>query len=482
MTLLDLSQVTSLLLRLLVDYVEARLEPGLEVRASADPPDLVTQGTPRNVFSVHLHHVREVPESRASVGGGAAVPIRTSPMGLALRYLITAHHADPVTGDPVSLAQQKLLGYALKTLHDHPLVDARTTIRAGEPPLLEQLELVGNRFELEVLALDAAEAAAFFASEARVAPPAVFVEVRGVALDPEAIERVAAPVLALGDYVFTGGAPMLLRSRSELLLAVPGSPSPIRVPTSPARVPLAEPPSALPLPAPAEVDPHRLVLEGSGLWGELRTLRLRGRRRQLALPLEASAPTAPAHVQAWRPEADAGRVAVVLQRLARDRSGVDVELVPGVYEASVELQQPRPASSRPDTIAVTAPLVRTTNVVPFAITPRVIAVRALGGRRYRLQVDGAYLARPAAGEPDLELELSIGGEAVDDLRRVVAREADGTFPPPPADRAAYEREADAFVVWLREGGPLVDLAPGRPLAIHLVVDGAPGLPAWIEAP
>lgn len=70
------------------------------------------------------------------------------------------------------------------------------------------------------------------------------------------------------------------------------------------------------------------------------------------------------------PESLTSANAVVLQRLARDRSGVDLELVPGVYEASVELQQPRPASSRPDTIAVTAPLVRSTNVVPFAITPR----------------------------------------------------------------------------------------------------------------
>lgn len=467
-TLLDLSRVTSVLLRLVPDYVRARLEPGLTVVASADPPDVVAMGA-RNALSVHLHHVRESAESRVAVGGGARVPVRTTPMGLALRYLVTAHHADATAGDPVPLVQHKLLGYALKTFHDHPVVDDRTVIRAGEAPLLEELELLGHRFELEVLALDPAEAAAFFAGESRVAPPAVFLEVRGVALEPERIERLALPVLSIGDHVLTGGAPTLVRSRGELPVMAPGATSPIALRSSPARVTLAEPPSALPLPAALDPDPHRLVLEGAALDGE-RTLILRGRRVLVRVPLDPVDASAPVLAQAWRPRASATTIEVSVQRRALERDGTERTLVPGVYEASVQLRATHRTSRGPSTQT------RTTNVVPMLIAPRVVRITELDARRLRVEVDGPYLSRAE----ELEIQLSLGGEAVADLREVVERAADGTFPDPPADVSAYEREPDALVVW-RSTSTVAPTAD-TPRAVLLVVDGAACVPVWWEAP
>jgi hypothetical protein len=468
-TLLDLSRVTNVLLRLVPDYVRARLEPSLTVTATADPPDVVASGAPRNTLSVHLHHVRETPESRAAIGGGARVPVRTAPMELALRYLVTAHHADASTGDPVPLVQHKLLGYALKTFHDHPVVDERTVIRAGEPPLLEELELLGHRFEVETLVLDPAEAAAFFAGESRVAPPAVFVEVRGVALDPERVERLAAPVLSIGDHVLTGGAPMLTRSLGELAVVPPGAAAAVVMRASPARVTLAEPPAALPLPAPSDPDPHRLILEGAALEGE-RTLVLRGRRVLARVPLDPVDAAAPVLAQAWRPRASPSRVEVSVHRRARERDGTERTLVPGIYEGSLQLRTTVRTSRGPSTIA------RTTNVVPVLIAPRVVRITALDARRLRLETDAAYLARSDA----LEIELSIGGEAVADLRDVVQRAADGTFPEPPPEVSAYEREADALIVW--RSTTLIAPTPSEPRAVLLIVDGAACVPTWWEAP
>jgi hypothetical protein len=133
--------------------------------------------------------------------------------------------------------------------------------------------------------------------------------VRGVALDPERVERLAAPVLSIGDHVLTGGAPTLTRSLGELAVVPPGGAAPVVMRASPARVTLAEPPAALPLPTPSDPDPHRLILEGAALEGE-RTLVLRGRRVLARVPLDPVDAAAPVLAQAWRPQASASRVEV----------------------------------------------------------------------------------------------------------------------------------------------------------------------------
>ena len=142
MPLFDLSHVTtrSPTLRLNIP----RLEPTLAgLAVSTLPPERVSGEI--NTINLYLYHVAEDPHYRNLVGNlSDARPVQTKPMSLILYYILTTHHEVNSTFDTV--IEQRLMGYALKTLHDYAVIDDDTEI-SGTQVLHTDLRGRDNRLE-----------------------------------------------------------------------------------------------------------------------------------------------------------------------------------------------------------------------------------------------------------------------------------------------------------------------------------------------
>jgi hypothetical protein len=481
MALTDLSRVTAALERLLAQNITTRLEPGLVVTATAAPPSALGEGSVSNVISVYLHHVAENPQLRnlPPQGGSGRAPVRHTPLALTLYYVVTAHHLSG-SSDPGAdtLTQQKLLGYALKTLHDHPVLSDATAF-PGRAPILEEVGLAGgdNRFEIAMRPVPVEEALAFWANDDDHTPRlAAYVEVRVVMLEPEPAERVVRRVLSVGTHVVTGGAPRLERSYSVVSFALPrgvfGASTVQRSYTSPAAASLfdgAAPPSDAPY-----AENHRFTLEGTNLHGAERALVLRGGGRTVRIDLDAPPASRHPATQAWELRASSTQVHGAAHRQVWDDASQGlVSLLPGLFRAHVVLTQTSKSGR-----AVRA----ASNETLLALAPQIarIAPGAHPGE-WRITLVGEYLARPVPSPggdvpADLALEIGVGGEALVDVRRTHAGP-----PPSPLPPGTYDREPGVVVVRPDPSGAIRELAPDHPVPVTLVVNGAEAPPAWIEA-
>ena len=135
MALLDLSQVTDTLIRLLRTYVsqprlwglpEGGPVPSLSI--TGNPPDLLAQQSDDYALSVYLYHIEE-DEYRKNLPEppGSSPPVSGSPMGLHLYYLLTAHGGTSFATAPYG-REQRLMGLAVKAFHDYPMLNATTRI------------------------------------------------------------------------------------------------------------------------------------------------------------------------------------------------------------------------------------------------------------------------------------------------------------------------------------------------------------------
>src|SRR5262252_10701507 len=131
MPLLNLFKVTKTLVDLLTQNIKVNVDPTVSVNVTALPPEKV-EGA-ENTLSIFLYHVAEDPYYKSAPGAGNDVPnVAKAPMALSLFYILTAHHE--VNADFDAQTQQKLMGYALKTFHDFPVVTKATRIN-GTPIL-----------------------------------------------------------------------------------------------------------------------------------------------------------------------------------------------------------------------------------------------------------------------------------------------------------------------------------------------------------
>ncbi|MGH8574993.1 MAG: Pvc16 family protein, partial [Gammaproteobacteria bacterium] len=131
MALRNLYKVTKTLTDLLTQNITKNIDTSLDgqLTVTAIPPDTVEN--PSNTLSLHLYHVAEDPYYKNALGPGSDVPnVAKAPMALSLFYILTAHHElDPAFD---AEAQQKLMGYALKTFHDFPVITDRTRINGTD--------------------------------------------------------------------------------------------------------------------------------------------------------------------------------------------------------------------------------------------------------------------------------------------------------------------------------------------------------------
>jgi len=136
MALTDLSLVTETLTRLLKRYIQIT-HPLMftSLTVTGAPSDLLdevlTSETPFNALSVYLYYLEEDGHSKnLPAPPGNSPPVQFQEMGLSLYYLLTVKSITP-DSSLRSIYEQRLMGYALKALHDYPFIDENTQIGTG---------------------------------------------------------------------------------------------------------------------------------------------------------------------------------------------------------------------------------------------------------------------------------------------------------------------------------------------------------------
>jgi hypothetical protein len=465
MPLQDLSQTTLALQRLLQFNIPL-LVPGLGVlNITTLPPERVTGA--ENVLSLYCYHVSPDGSNRFRPRQASGQrPIATSPLTLKLNYILTAH---TVTGTEFNaLAEQSLLGYAMKTLHDYPVIDDSTQVD-GNIVLPDEIRGQSNSFNIVQLQLTAGEALNFWANETgTTVKPSCYYEVSSAELAPEPPDRVPGIVLHVGSFVMPKNSPAISASSSVVHYVRPASMGggPASLTASPARV------------GPVTLGPppvNRLSLAGRALAsGTDQTLLIShpfwarqfpGGRVPLDVALNGGLGWALSIAD------DAADVTLGNDLRAALPGGggtTDLALYPGTYLAAWEVAR------RFERDGVTETLSERSNSCAFTITPHITGfARNNGTGEVTLDFGGSWLlnrGRPAPPDPttapELDILLSVDGQSY-------ALVTGGA----PTGPGTYAIAAHALTY-----APLPVHNTAGEHAIRVVVDGADAQPFWITIP
>jgi hypothetical protein len=432
MALLNLSLVTRCFTTLLGERIPVYPDwpAATPLLASAGAPDTVNAS---HALSFYLYHVREDAHTKAQDWPvNDPVPQRFKPMGLTLYYVLTprSNLADP---HQRALADQLVMGLALKTMRDLPVIDDTSTVdTAGGPVLVMPTGLRGRRNRLRALLqpTPANEATQYWQAGTSPLRLAAYYEVAATLLEPDDPPTRQGRVLMVGVHGVVRGSPRIDRTLNTMTFTPPGELDPRTIEVSPAEVAFGQ----------------TLELQGADLKGE-----------NSALLLSHPDFPAPAEVDAaWNLETD-GRV---LRVTVQPHAGAQ-PLVPGIYGALVRTtaRHTMPDGSQRDFDA-------TSNLSGFAIAPAIVSV-AGPGPVLTVTVNGFEPHALPSGEL-----LVFAGAAR--LARVAAGPpaAGEFFTPtaPPAARTTIQFRFPAGV------------ASGSVLPLRLVVRGAESGPWWETVP
>jgi hypothetical protein len=460
MALRNLYNVTNTLMNLLTQNITKNIDEALEghLTVTAIPPDKVEN--PSNTLSFHLYHVAEDPYYKNALGSGSDVPnVAKAPMALSLFYILTAHHKrDP---DFDTETQQKLMGYALKTFHDFPVITDRTKIN-GTDILDADLRGKDNSLQVILRPVSAEDALAFWNSEEqRTARLSAYYEVRVVMLEPETPKTMPGIVLSLGTFLMQIGTPHLDRSQSLVQFKIPeqNGGTVQQVEASPARVTL-------------DNSVNRLLLLGTNLTiGKSRSLFLRSgiwaKLPPPAGPVEQTIVDLDQNPN-WKVEFQTDRVLVTLAtsltHVKPDGTTVDLPVLPGFYSAFVRaVKDEKVISNELKQISVSS------NEIGFAVAPRI--------------------AGHEAPDANGNIQINLGSE-FDPLDHNLPEEAiqvivDGeVYASVDSDPLANAKEF--FVT--NTPSNLIRIKPHFPVIVtelqahpfRLIVNGAESAPFWIE--
>jgi hypothetical protein len=469
MAMLDLSRVTSTLGEVLRRNITASIDPTLNpaVSISTLPPERITGGA--NVLNLYLYHIsadthfRNLPPEAV-----APVPVQTTPMALVLYYIVTAHHLVQSEFDTIS--EQRLLGYALKTFHDFPVI-TDTTIVGSTQVMPQTLHGRDNRLQITLRQVTPEEALNFWSAEQRLtARPSAYYDVRFIMLEPEPPQRLPGVVLSLGSYVIDMASIQIGSSRSLIPYTLPASmgSAPMTIEASPARV---GPPVA------GLADSNRFELLGVNLTlGRSRTLLLRNRRweriapEQPRVPVDFALNTGFGWTATFATDRATFTIGDRIRVVRPDGTGPILDLFPGLYAASIDAQRDVTSPS-----GATRSMTERSNEVTFAVIPRITG-HAIDGAtgRVTFQLGGTYrlniglLAADPPGTPSLDIQLALGGVThglIDD------------FAGDPSDAGSFVIAADGRSATLQPSNDLT--LPGM-YPVRLIVEGAESQPYWVD--
>lgn len=344
MALLDLSLVTRCFTTLLQERLPTYGEwpAATTLLVSAGAPDLV-QGP--HALSFYLYHVREDAHSKSQDwGADDRVPQRLRPMGLTLYYLL-APRSNLADANLRAMADQLMLGLALKTMRDVPVIDDATTVDTlGGPVVLMPVALRGrdNRFRALLQPTPASDAVQYWQAGTNPLRTAAYYEVAATLLEADEPQTRSGRVLMVGLGVGVRGKPHITATSNTLTFTPPGALDPRSITAAPAEVPFG----------------GTLEIRGTQLRGESTALLLD--HRDFAAPLAVDA--------SWNLSGDSSRLGATVQRTIGAQA-----LVPGIYGAIVRTttRQRLPDGSERDFDA-------TSNESAFAIAPAIVGVTVAG--------------------------------------------------------------------------------------------------------
>ncbi len=466
MALLDLSRVTSTLTSLLESNINLRLQSGgPAVTVVPTAPNNVGESA-QNHLSLYLYHVSEDPYYRNIPGQGNDPPnVAKAPMGLCLYYILTAHHtSNDVEADP--LTQQRLMGLALKTFHDIPVITDNTTVDGVNSLLPDVLRGRQNSIQTIMRQLSPEDAVAFWTrDDLQITRLSAYYEVRVIFLEPERPRSTPGIVLNLGAYLIQIGAPTLATTESRIPFTLPPSlgGSAQTIMARPARAILDDRAPGL-----VPNEHRRFDLVGTNLSvGMSRTVVLRHARWTHANTASTEIAVDVAQNADWAVTVRSDRIGIefrsALNYTDEQGSPQTETMWPGIYTAEV-----RVVLRRENLLGHPKEIVSASNQAPFTVAPRIAGHTIVAPN---IQVDiGDEIDLTNLNESYDAVQVSLDG--------VVYTE---TFINPPAAPGVWFRTASA--VLLRPHGG-VDLAPANPEvhAFRLVINGAETAPYFIELP
>lgn len=429
MALLNLSLVTRTLVKLVHEAAAASGAAPSPLNVTSLPPDKLTEDNSLGIYLYHL--VEEAALKNQPWRSRPDRPIRHSPIGLNLHYVVTARSLATDNGDAEGpYREQLLMGLAVKALHDYPIIDELTEI--GGAKILDA-GLVGdeNRLRLSLRHVPANEAVSFWTAGSQALRLSAYYEVSVVIVEPEEPAAAGGRVLTTGLETFIGGLPRLSASRSIVTFTIPGEATARNIEVQPAQPAIGD----------------ELVLVGSGLGGAAVELMVRASGGAAAV---AAGPT-------WGVSALGDRVYARVQDLLDS-----APTMPGAYAASVAITRTRTladGSSRSTTVL--------SNETPFQIVPAVATVGTPSAGVFTI-TGGLYAdpTRPLAHPSQPSVRASIAN--VELSAGTAGSLAPGEF---------ARTSATAIEMALPAGA-----VSGQFLPVRVIVNGGESPPAWVVVP
>ncbi len=461
----NLFLVTDTLTRLLEFNVRALfLRQGIvnAVTVTAMPPERA--GAATDTLNLHLYHVMEdIHYKNLPPSGRGGSPVSRQPLALSLFYILTAHHEINEIYDAQN--QQNLFSLAIKTMHDHSLIDDSLSISpdGGPPQTVMHTDLRGrdNHFEISPRPLTPEEAMSFWTAEqTSTTRLSAYYEVRTIFIEPEEPTGAFGRVYDLGLFVAPISAPVLEKVSALTTFTPPAASGlpPQVLDTSPARVVL-EPGSS---PEVNRVNIAGSALTGDGQPGASQIVLRTPAWRELAVAVRDAVIDRSLN-PGWNVEITATAARFDLQgNLQAIVNGVAtaLEVTPGIYAVSVR------TTRRQQTEGGTLRETRSeSNQIAFSVGAHITRVVAGGPGRLVVQVTNTF-DMTAAG---LNVQLSIDGESYDD--------ATAFSNLPAIDAGLFVRQAGQI-----EFHPLFNPATAGTHPLRLIINGAESQPFWFSTP
>lgn len=424
--LLDLALVTQSLISLIDKHVKASPEAPKVVPlvVSPLPPDKLTGD---RTIGLHLYHVTEDPHYKnLPPPSSDQPPIRFTPMGLNLYYHLSGH--SDLAGATGLEKEQTMVGLAMKALRDFPVLDDTTAI-GGVKIFPAAIQNADNRFRIVLQPLPHNEAMTYWTAGTLPMRLSVYYQVSVVLLEPESTKSRTGRVLRYGVFSFVRGAPHLDGSRSTVRFTIPGEPTSRTVDVQPAEAPIT----------------GTVRFFGSDLAGDQTTLLLKSRRFPESIEVSTD----------WGVVASDSEVFATIQPLAGS-----VPVVPGIYSAVVKVTERR---TMPD--KTVRDFGKTSNEVPFIVTPRITAILPPDASQ-RVVVQGGIF-QDAAGIAADAVEVFVGAVKV-------PLKAGATLNP-----GEFEVMSAGT---MRFRYPIAGVNPGHVVPFRLVINGAESAPNWVTVP
>jgi hypothetical protein len=430
--LINLAAVTRTLVNVIREHIHhlpIPANPFALADVSAQPPDKLTGA---QAVGFYLYHAVEDPFFKNLPGPSEdGVPVRYVPMALQLHYLLSA--ASSTAGGGGTLTEQSLVGFAVKALHDNPVIDDNTKV-AGIAVMDPELVGQNNRIRITMEPVPGKEAVQYWTPGSHPLRLSAYYQASVVLLEPEEPETGGGRVFSIGLEVFLQGSPRLERSRSALTFSPPGLAA-RTVEATPGQVPYS----------------GEITFDGNDLASD--ETRLLVRDGAWSDFLEAASE--------WGVAASGERLRAIVQTVLGGRT-----VYPGLFTAAAKV-----ITRRPQVDGTVREFHGTSNVTAFTIIPSIDSVSAPDASSI-VTITGRRFVAP----PDLQAERDLGlfvGPVRFELNPGGALQ--------PGFFEALTDTPAAGIDTVRFRFPAAGLTPGAFYTIRLLVRGAENAPRWVQA-